>query len=516
MIPVTTFERVLTAVLLVCASALALAQARYENPAGRFHVPVPTGWTDESPNDYALFVRTEPDGRAYVLAAPGEQDKVLTSALQVLVDSGLDPEFAAAPLQSAPVQLPSGTWTQRIYAYGDELLAAIALEEDGLTYVVLARGTQEAFMQAINAAANQLLLGFEKGPLALTEEEDPGYVVEEVSFASGDITLAGTLTLPTVDGPHPAIILISGSGAQDRDGANPALPGYRPMRWLADHLTREGVAVLRFDERGVAESGGDHLTATSLDFADDNEAALRFLQERADIDPKQVGFLGHSEGSMIAAMVAARNPDEVAFVISMAGAFVPGVELLLVQLERIVRATGATEDEVAQAKEQQRQILDLALAQDWEGLEDFVHTVLLEQLEELPEEQRAPLGDLETVARQRTAAQLEGLRSPWFELFLSYDPRDDWRQITVPVLAVFGELDTQVDVAQNKVEFEAAMEDAGNEDATAIVFDTANHLFQEAVTGGPDEYLTLDMEFLPSFLQALSDWLLERVEVSRP
>jgi pimeloyl-ACP methyl ester carboxylesterase len=500
--------------LLALLSVVASAQEVYSDPAGRFHVPVPTGWVNESTPQYAKFSRSDPDGLAYVLAAPGDDVQVVLAALQTHIDATLDESFVAAPLQANPVPLPSGTWTQRIYLYVEELLAAISLEQDGLTYLILLRGTQAAFMQAINAAANQLLLGFGI-PTAAELEEAPPYRVQEVTFTSNGITLAGTLTLPEVDGRHPAIILISGSGAQDRDGAHPALPAYQPLRWLADHLTRSGLAVLRFDERGVGESGGDHALATSLDFADDTLAAMRYLQGRDDINPAQIGLLGHSEGAMIAAMAAAQNP-EVAFVIAMAGAAVPGYEVLLVQLERIMQAAGASEEEVMAAKAEQQTALALAVAGDWEALESTIYDALLRQLQGLPEEQLAILGDLEAVAKAGTAQQLAALQSPWFQLFLSYDPTQDYRQITAPVLALFGELETQVDVAQNRPPLEAALAEAGNEDVTVVVFEQANHLFQEAVTGSPDEYLTLEMAFLPGFLETISDWLLGRVAIALP
>jgi uncharacterized protein len=249
-------------------------------------------------------------------------------------------------------------------------------------------------------------------------------------------------------------------------GSHPALGSYRPFAWLADHLTREGIAVLRFDEWGVGESGGDQEMATSADFADDNEAALHYLLARDEINPEGIGFLGHSEGAMIAAMVTARDPN-VAFVISMAGAAVPGEEVLLVQIERIARASGMDEEEIAEALRLQRTLMDLAGAEDWEAFEALLYETLLEQIQELLEEAREAIEDPEAVARERASIQLEGFQSPWFQFFLSYDPAEDWRQITVPVLALFGELDTQVDVEQNRPALEAVL--AGNKDVIACM-----------------------------------------------
>lgn len=359
------------------------------------------------------------------------------------------------------------------------------------------------------AVAVAILVG---GFLLVSMLTPPKPVIEEVSFANGEITLAGTLTLPPKAGPHPAVILISGSGPQNRDEELPIVPGYQPFRLIAEHLTKNGIAVLRYDDRGVGESTGDYATATSADFATDAEAALSYLLSRDEIDPDQVGMLGHSEGAIIAAMIAARNP-KVAFVISMAGPAVDGYNVLLVQLERVVRAEGGSEDEVAEAAEDQRITLDLAMAEEWEELEAFLLETYREGLQALSEEEKAAIGDLEVAAQQRAASSLANLQSPWFQFFLSYDPGQDWEQTTVPVLALFGELDVQADVSQNQPALEAALASAGNTDVTVVVFPTANHLFQDAVTGAVSEYATLPTEFVPGFLEAITDWLLERVSM---
>lgn len=336
------------------------------------------------------------------------------------------------------------------------------------------------------------------------------YSAEDVTFTHSDITLAGTLTLPAKDGPHPAVILISGSGQQDRDEAIPIIPGYRPFQLIADHLTRQGIAVLRYDDRGVGQSTGDPSTATSADFAQDAEAGLTYLLSRPEINPKQIGLLGHSEGSLIAAMIAARNSN-VAFVISMAGPAVSGYDLLLVQTERILRASDMTEDEVATALAEQRQALDLTVAGDWAALEALLLEVGHRQIEDLPAEQKAALGDVDAYLQQQIAQSMISMQG-WMRYFLTYNPSDDWAQVKVPVLALFGGLDLQVDQAQNLPAMEAAL--ANNADVTIKLFEEANHLFQKAVTGSPEEYTTLPAEFVPRFLDTIGDWILARVEVA--
>lgn len=348
-------------------------------------------------------------------------------------------------------------------------------------------------------------------PAPATPAEVVPYRQEEVTFENGDITLAGTLTLPEGDGPFPAVLLLTGSGQQNRDEEISIAPGYKPFRVLADTLTRQGIAVLRYDDRGIGQSGGDPAQATTIDFTDDAEAGFNMLLAHPEIDPKQVGLLGHSEGGIIAATLAARNPD-VAFVIGMGAPGVSGYDILLTQVERIARASGASEAEATRAVEQERQILDLVMAKDWQALEDSMYQTMLEQIQAMPQDQQTALGDPEEVMRERILPQIEAMKGPWFQNFLTYDIGQDWAKITVPVLALFGGLDVQVDADQNSPALNAALEKAKNSDVTVKLFPKANHLFQEAVTGSVEEYATLPTDFVPGFLDTIADWLLERVK----
>jgi len=331
------------------------------------------------------------------------------------------------------------------------------------------------------------------------------YQEQEVSIANGPITLAGTLTLPERNGPFPAVILLSGSGPQDRDEFIPQFPGYKPFAWIADYLARSGFAVLRYDDRGAGKSTGQHDTATSADFSADAEAAFNYLLSRREVDANKVGFLGHSEGGLLAAMVAARNP-KVAFVVSMAGPGVRGYELLLVQLERALKASNTPEDQIKQMLEAQKKSLDFLLTKDWKGLEEYMYPSVLAQLQAMPEEKKKDLGDLEQAARAETQKGVEGVKG-WMAFFVAYDPAQDWAKVRVPVLALFGDLDVQVDVSQNRAGLEAALAKAGNPNLTVRVFPTANHLFQEAKTGSPGEYAALPMKFVPGFLGTILGWL---------
>ncbi len=333
---------------------------------------------------------------------------------------------------------------------------------------------------------------------------------EDVAFSHGEITLAGTLTLPTQGAPHPAVILISGSGPQNRDSEIPDLvPGYRPFRWIAEHLSTQGVAVLRYDDRGVGESTGEFGAAATVDFSYDAEAALDYLLTRDDIDASSIGLLGHSEGALSVAMLAARR-DDVAFAISLAGTSVSGYEILIRQVELILLSEGTPPAEAQTAGEQQRQVLDLAMEQAWGELEELLVEISLEQIASLPEEQQEELGDVQAVAQSLAAQQLPVFQSAWYQSFLAYDPADDWSRITVPVLAFFGGRDVQVDADQNRAALAAATARAGNLDVTLVTFPEANHLFLPAVTGAFSEYPTLPMEFVPRLLPMLTEWIVER------
>ncbi len=328
------------------------------------------------------------------------------------------------------------------------------------------------------------------------------YEVSEHTYTNGDVTLAGTLTKPEGDGPFPAAVLITGSGAQDRDES---LVGHKPFLVLADHLTRNGIAVLRVDDRGVGGSTGDPATATSEDYATDVLASVRYLRQQSGIDPGRVGLIGHSEGGMIAPMVAARS-DEVAFCVLMAGTGVPGSEILALQQKLILEANGTPQRMVTQLNELQKEAIAVATsdASDDE-IARKLRTIIEKQLEVNPQGQ--PEGDAREQAIQAGISQLT---SPWFKFFLSFDPRTALRKTRVPVLALNGALDLQVDAEQNLPEIEKALGEAGNQDVTTVRLESLNHLFQTAQTGSPNEYQLIEETIAPVALDHMSSWILER------
>ena len=323
------------------------------------------------------------------------------------------------------------------------------------------------------------------------------YRVEEVRFANPrapGVTLAGTLTLPEGRGPFAAAILITGSGPQDRDET---LFGHKPFAVLADHLTRPGIAVLRYDDRGVGASTGAQAGATSADFATDANAAFAFLAARPEIDRRAIGFIGHSEGGMIGPLAAADNGD-VAWLVLMAG---PGTNiraLMEAQRRAIGQAAGMSEAEL----DRSAPIQDLL----------FTQAAGPGTAAEAEARLRAALTD----ERMQAAGVPPGLRDgmiqrmldPWFRYFAGYDPAPVLARIRVPVLAINGALDRQVVAAENLAGIRAAM--AGNRDLTVIELPGLNHLFQTARTGGVGEYAEIEETFAPAAMATIAGWIRAR------
>jgi pimeloyl-ACP methyl ester carboxylesterase len=330
------------------------------------------------------------------------------------------------------------------------------------------------------------------------------YRGEEVTVESvPGVRLAGTLTLPQGNGPHPAVVLVSGSGAQDRDET---LLGHKPFLVLADHLTRAGIAVLRYDDRGTARSTGSFAGATSDDFANDAAAAVRWLRARPEIADDRVGIIGHSEGGLVAPLVASRDP-QVAFLVLLAGPGIPAAELLVMQGALISRAGGDPEGEVERTSVLQREMF-AAIAQtaDSAALHDTLMAIGRRfQATLTPEERARPDASDATLA-----AAINTMVSPWYRWFLRHDPVPALRATRVPVLAVNGGLDLQVPADENLAGIQQALRAGGNRDVTVEKFPGLNHLFQTARTGAPSEYAEIEETMAPVVLQRVTAWILER------
>ena len=466
---------------------------------------VPEGWTNAG---NGIFTRGTPPSDLTLIAqqsAPLPASALLNAILPQLALTEA-PESVGTHQGTTlewtlyMVEVPAGSITVNV----DLALA----EASGTTYLVLVQSLPEDYETLHTSVFLRTLDAF--APLVEATEEPVPYTVEDVTFDNGDITLAGTLTLPPTEGAHPVVVLVSGSGPQDRDESLGGGIAIKPFRLLADALTRAGIAVLRYDDRGVGESTGDFAAATTDDFASDAEAAIAYLLTRDDINADEIGLLGHSEGGLVAAMLGASNED-LDFIVSLAGPGVSGRDVLLLQNRRLMEAEGATEEDIeTQVAFVESLFLHLG---DPAGIEQLVYEHTLAQIAALPEDQQALVGDAETYARTIAAQAAQQYGSAWFESFINYDPAPDWAQTTIPVLGLFGGKDVQVDAEQNAPALEAALEAAGNEDFEIVVLPDANHLFQAAGTGGISEYGTLPAEFTPDLLPTLINWLLARVTV---
>ena len=277
---------------------------------------------------------------------------------------------------------------------------------------------------------------------------------------------------------------------------------------LADYLTRQGIAVLRVDDRGVAESTGDFSKATSEDFASDVLAGIEYLKTRKEVNHEQIGLIGHSEGGLIAPMVATQSPD-VAFIVLMAGPGLPGEDILYMQNELISQATGMSEEEMALNRFYNKRIYFLVKEEeDKEILEENLTRLLKEYFAELSEEEKNKLGDPETFIN----SQIQSALSPWFKFFLTYDPRPALSKVTCPVLAINGEKDLQVPPEENLKAIKEALAAGGNKDFMIKQLAELNHIFQTAQTGAPDEYARIEETISPAALELIGSWILEKTE----
>ncbi len=333
------------------------------------------------------------------------------------------------------------------------------------------------------------------------------YREEEVTFmnTAENFSLAGTLTLPEGDGPFPAVVLISGSGQQDR---NETVFLHKPFMVLADHLTRNGIAVLRYDDRGVGKSKGKTNNATSLSFADDAEAAVNYLLQRPEINKKKIGLAGHSEGGLIAPIVASRNSN-IAFIVSLAGPGVSGREIMLRQAGDIMKASGTAQsgiDEtlainshlfsmVVEEPDQRKFVKD---AMEWYGKE-------LDSKGVSPEERK-----------EKMTAFTQGLISvnnPWMRYFIVTDPAQFWSKVKCPVLALNGEKDLQVSQEINLPAIKTALRSGGNRKVKTVMLPGLNHLFQTAETGSPDEYIKIEETFSPAAMELMTSWIKKTMKI---
>lgn len=333
------------------------------------------------------------------------------------------------------------------------------------------------------------------------------YLSENVTFqnAKANITLAGTLTLPSKNGTYPAVVLITGSGAQNRDEE---ILGHKIFLVISDHLTRNGIAVLRFDDRGVGQSTGNFKTATSLDFSTDVESAVDYLKTRKEIDKSKIGLAGHSEGGMIAPMVATGSGN-IAFMVLLASPAIAPEKALLIQDELIAKALGVSEPEIQKLKNVNAKAYHIvAKSTDRNTLKADLTKLSEDNILEIPSQLMPP----KMTKKEFVDMQIDNLSSPWFQYLMQYDPGKTLEKVKCPVLAMNGGKDLQVTAKENLPAIIIALKKGGNKNITTKELPNLNHLFQDCETGSPMEYAAIEQTFSPEALTEMSTWILKQVK----
>jgi len=402
-------------------------------------------------------------------------------------------------------------------------LGAVHLTEDSLRieapvvngYYVGRFASDTAINGDWHQAGRTFTLDLEKASEAfvLNRPQEPRppypYKEEEVSFTNSDqgFSLGGTLTLPEGQGPFPAAILISGSGSQNRDEE---IFGHKPFKVIADHLTRKGIAVLRYDDRGVGSSGGNAAESTTLDLASDTKSALDYMRKRSEIDPSEIGLIGHSEGGMIAFMLGSSQKD-LAYIVSLAGPGVDGKTILLEQSNHITRLSGASETILEDNWNVMNGVYEIMIKhesyQDWraETLK-FTSKFYSEKLLGNYSEEEIERG------KENLLASIPESAYAWMRYFVMFDPAPLLSSISCPVLALNGEKDCQVLPEENIEAIENGLAQAGNTHSKTLILAGLNHLFQNCDTGLPNEYGIIEETFDPKTLEMISEWILQQLD----
>lgn len=375
------------------------------------------------------------------------------------------------------------------------------------------RGSYEGILNSNNVIVGKLTQAGQSVDINLSKEvtqkevsvrpQEPvkpyPYYIEDVKFENkaANVTLAGTLSLPKKEGNFPAVILITGSGPQNRDVEG---LGHKTFLVLSDYLTQKGIAVLRFDDRGVGESTGDFSSATTFDFAEDVQAGVEYLKTRKEINKSKIGLIGHSEGGIIAPIVAGNSRD-IDFIVLLAGPGLKGDKLLLLQKELIERQSGMPEEEIQKGQEIFRGAYDILLASSVFD-DTFKNKITSYFKSKFP----GPKND----AMAKYCADF--INNIWFYNFIKIDPASILEKVKCPVLALNGGKDVQVPAEVNLEVIKKTLLKSGNKKVTTKILPDMNHLFQECKTGSPNEYEKIEQTFSPIALDAISSWTLSQVK----
>lgn len=394
----------------------------------------------------------------------------------------------------------------------------IDFSDNTLTFSIAAGGInykgtleKDIIKGTFKQGAYDLPLSFSKGEIqnVTRRPQEPKapfpYYSEDVTFKNekAGISLAGTLTLPKKEGNYPVVILISGSGSQDR---NEEIFEHKPFLVLADHLTRNGIGVLRYDDRGIGKSGGNPANGTSADFATDTQAAFDYLKTRKEVNKKKIGLIGHSEGGLIAQLIAEKNAD-VAFIVMLAGPGIQGSELMVLQNYLAGKADGIPENELTTMGNTLREAYTVILTEnDEKARRAAVASVFNKGFAPFFASKGVPKDEISRAVN----AQVETVTSPWFVYFLRYNPAPVIEKLKCPILALNGEKDFQVAATANLDAIKRAAEKGGNKKVITQKLPGLNHLFQESTTGTIQEYGEIEQTMSPVVLNEISTWVLKQ------
>ena len=429
-----------------------------------------------------------------------------TDSLRLVFNIRANPDGSFSGTLDSPDQGATGIVISRIAVEKGQVKVEVSVVGGGFEGMLNAEGSEMSGQWKQGGAALDVVMKRVKEAPKVLRPQEPKkphpYIDEEVTYpnAKGGFALAGTLTRPRTGEPFPAVVLITGSGSQDRDET---VFGHRPFLVLADYLTRRGIAVLRVDDRGVGGSKGDASQATSEDFAQDVLAGVAYLKTRKEIDPKRIGLIGHSEGGSIAPLVAAQSPD-VAFIVLMAGTGVTGDIILERQIENLLKAGGADQALIDTALKSQRRVVDVATHEaDPNVAKEKIRGIIGEFMSSLDEKQKAGMRYSDEIVNAQTSMAT----SKWLRYFITHDPKVALRQVKCPVLALNGELDKQVPPKDNLPAIEQALREGGNTHFTVKELPGLNHLFQTAKTGNIDEYAKIEETIAPLALETMAQWI---------
>jgi len=381
----------------------------------------------------------------------------------------------------------------------------------GMSYIANFNTELQQFEGTYKEGGIEMTLNLKKGAVEIADQHRPQepvkpypYYEEEVVFPNkkANITLAGTLTLPSKNGTFAVVILISGSGPQDRDET---FMGHKPFLVLADHLTKQGIGVLRFDDRGQGASTGDFGSATTEDFSKDVLSAIDYLKTRNDIDKKHIGLIGHSEGGIIAPL-AANNTNDVAFMVLLASTGISGTELSVMQSKTLRQFP--VKDEKAYEENARKAIAIVTSSKSEQEIKTELTAHYNAFIRPILKDLNVPKKNIDAFISNQVNTSIK----PWSRYFLQYNPADEIEKLQIPVLSLNGSKDTQVNAKINQNGIRQALIKGGNKDYKILELENLNHFFQECETGKMDEYRKIEQTFSPIALKEISSWVVEHIK----